>query len=59
MSDDIEVIKVKPSHPSQGEFVLINASDFDPERHVRVGDGEAPAPVPAPSAGRRGRPAAS
>lgn len=26
-------IKIKPSHPSQGEFVRINASDFDAEKH--------------------------
>lgn len=26
-------IKIKPSHPSQGEFVLIEKQDFDPSRH--------------------------
>ena len=29
-----EVILIKASHPeSQGEFVRINDSDFDPEKH--------------------------
>jgi hypothetical protein len=26
-------IKIKSSHPSQGEFVVINAADFDAEKH--------------------------
>lgn len=26
-------IKIKPSHPSQGEFVLIEKKDFDPTKH--------------------------
>ena len=32
-------IKIKPSHPSQGEFVLIDKKDFDPEKHELL-DGE-------------------
>lgn len=28
-----ETVKIKPSHPSQGAFVLINKSDFNPEMH--------------------------
>lgn len=26
-------IKIKPCHPSQGEFVLIEKTDFDPAKH--------------------------
>jgi hypothetical protein len=26
-------IKIKSSHPSQGDFVIINAADFDAEKH--------------------------
>ena len=26
-------IKIKPCHPSQGEFVLIEKTDFDPSKH--------------------------
>lgn len=26
-------LKIKPSHPSQGEFVLIEKKDFDPTKH--------------------------
>lgn len=32
-------IKIKPSHPSQGEFVLIDKKDFDPAKHELL-DGE-------------------
>lgn len=28
-----DVIKIKPSHPSQGEYVLIDAADFDESKH--------------------------
>lgn len=31
-------IKIKPSHPSQGEFVLIEKSDFNPDVHELYGD---------------------
>ena len=39
--DSVPVIRIKSSHPSQGEFVEINASDFDPAKHERF---DAPAP---------------
>ncbi|SDX13154.1 HeH/LEM domain-containing protein [Variovorax sp. YR634] len=29
----MNVIKIKPSHESQGPFVLINEGDFDPKKH--------------------------
>lgn len=32
-------IKIKPSHPSQGEFVIIEKADFDPSKHELL-DGE-------------------
>jgi hypothetical protein len=28
-------IKIKPSHPSQGDFVVIEESEFDPEKHQK------------------------
>ncbi|OEZ50345.1 hypothetical protein JAB1_14600 [Janthinobacterium sp. MP5059B] len=31
-------IKIKPSHPSQGDFVLIDKSDFNPDVHEVYGD---------------------
>ncbi|QKY09514.1 hypothetical protein [Janthinobacterium lividum] len=31
-------IKIKPSHPSQGDFVLIEKSDFNPDVHELYGD---------------------
>ena len=34
----METIKVKPWGEDQGEFVLINAGDFDDAVHVRFGD---------------------
>lgn len=33
-----ETVKIKSSHPSQGEFVEINASDFDATKHELFGD---------------------
>lgn len=32
------LIKIKPSHPSQGEFVLIEEDDFDPAKHEKLGE---------------------
>ena len=32
-TEDVPTLKVKPSHESQGAFVVINESDFDPEKH--------------------------
>lgn len=28
-------IKIKPSHPSQGDYVVIEESEFDPEKHQK------------------------
>lgn len=30
----MNVVKIKPSHPSQGDYVLINEEDFDSKVHV-------------------------
>ncbi len=30
----METIKVQPWDPAQGDFVLINKDDFDPEKHT-------------------------
>ncbi|RZG63955.1 hypothetical protein EXE25_17985 [Acinetobacter bouvetii] len=35
----MKTVKIKPSSPDQGEFVIINESDFDPEIH-KLADGE-------------------
>jgi hypothetical protein len=32
----IETIKIKPSHPSQGDYVVINADDFDAHKHEKI-----------------------
>lgn len=37
-------IRIKPSHPSQGDFVLINEPDFDPAVHERLDAVEEAAP---------------
>lgn len=29
----VATVKVKPSHPSQGDHVLVNEEDFDPAVH--------------------------
>lgn len=49
----METIKVKPWGEGQGDFVIINAADFDPAQHVKFegGDGEAP---PKPKAKKKG-----
>lgn len=46
---DIETVKIKPTDPEQGEYVLINKDDFDPQAHALYGEPETDAP-------RRGRP---
>lgn len=34
----METIKVKPWSEDQGEYVVINADDFDPEQHEKLDD---------------------
>lgn len=41
-------VRIKPSHPSQGDHVVINAADFDPKVHTLLDPGPPPAGVPAP-----------
>jgi hypothetical protein len=48
----METLRVLPTHPSQGEWVVINAADFDPARHVLWSAPE-PGPVPAPKKGKK------
>lgn len=31
----MKTIQVKPWHATQGEFVIINEEDFDPEKHEK------------------------
>jgi hypothetical protein len=34
--DEIETLKVEPWHTSQGDHVIINKSDFDPDKHTLI-----------------------
>lgn len=54
MIDRIKTVKIKSSHPSQGDFVEINEEDFDASKHVKYSD-EATA-AEQQEAPRRGRP---
>lgn len=33
MSESVETVQVMPWSESQGDFVVINKSDFDPKKH--------------------------
>lgn len=45
----VETVKIKSSYPSQGEFVEINATDFDETIHELFVEGdESPKPAKAP-----------
>jgi len=58
MPQIIETVRVMPTHPSQGEWVIMNASDFDPAVHRLYGAAPLPdaSPQPAEMPRRRGRP---
>lgn len=59
MPADPQTMRVMPAHPSQGEWVVINAVDFDPVMHVEYDEQAGPAPVAAgaqSAPARRGRP---
>lgn len=47
MADTCETVKIMPSHESQGEFVEINAEDFDAAVHTPFVEPEAEAEAPA------------
>ncbi|MEI6439060.1 MAG: hypothetical protein WCO83_02535 [Alphaproteobacteria bacterium] len=47
--DTVPTVKIMPSDPEQGEFILINAEDFDASVHVKYVEPEAPA-EPEPEA---------
>lgn len=38
--DHPKTVKVKPWGQNQGEYVIMNESDFDPARHVMYNPGE-------------------
>lgn len=38
MSQSVETVKVKPWGADQGDFVLINKADFNPEEHELLED---------------------
>lgn len=44
----IETIKVKPWGKNQGDFVLINAGDFDSSKHEKYEDQKKPSVVKKP-----------
>jgi hypothetical protein len=49
-SEILPTVKIKPAHKSQGDFVEINAEDFDPKIHTLADGKSAPAasdPTPA------------
>lgn len=54
MHETIPTVRIKATDPEQGEFIVINESDFDPTKHERVGIAPPPpppfepAPLPAP-----------
>lgn len=51
MSQELRTVRVKATHPpSQGEWVVMNESDFDPARHELYDAQESEQPK------RRGRP---
>lgn len=59
MPQPVETVRVMPSHPSQGDWVLMNACDFDPAKHqlyLEPGSEPQPAPQQAEMPKRRGRP---
>jgi hypothetical protein len=35
MSNEVATLRIKATDPEQGEFVIINEADFDPEQHER------------------------
>jgi hypothetical protein len=39
----METIKIKSSDKSQGDFVIINACDFDPKKHTKITEKKQPA----------------
>lgn len=44
---DPETIRVKPAHPSQGEWVVINKADFDSAAHELYEEAQPADNVPA------------
>ena len=42
---EVPTIRVMPTDPAQGDFVVINVADFDPEQHERFD------PIPAKALG--------
>jgi hypothetical protein len=44
----MDTIKVKPWHASQGDHVVINAEDFDAEKHQRLDVEDKPRAKPGP-----------
>lgn len=65
MNDHVtETLRIQPSHPpSQGAWVVIEAADYDPARHVLhtppAEDAESGEGAPPPPAGKKSKPAAT
>lgn len=45
--ETVKTVRIMPSHVSQGAFVEINESDFDPKKH-KLFEKNMTAPIPAP-----------
>jgi hypothetical protein len=54
MTDTVETVRVVATHPSQGDWVVINKSDYNPEVHTLYGE-SAPTAQDSPVM-KRGRP---
>lgn len=48
--DTVKTIKIQPWGKGQGDFVEINESDFDPQKHKKYNAKEIPPAPPAPVA---------
>lgn len=53
MSNTVETVRVVATHPSQGDWVVINKADYNPEMHELYSDD---APKGQDSPAKRGRP---
>ena len=58
MPADPQTMRVMPTHPSQGAWVVINVADFDPVMHVEFDEraGVVAAAADSSTPPRRGRP---
>ena len=56
-NETVETVKIVAASPEQGEFIIINASDFDDDKHVLFDDGNDDSDAAASTKrGRKARP---